>query len=127
MWQDILPDRYQGRLEAEGIFLRARVLGELCRNVGPVPENADSILVDEPIGLADTGEVDLADEVDDGRLLGVFVAAVHLELVDSVLVISLVREQQLATETHGCGRYGLAEVGLGVHEAVPRLSLASWS
>ncbi len=42
--------------------------------------------VDDAVLGVDAGEVDLADELDRGRLIGVFLAAVHFEAVDAVFV-----------------------------------------
>lgn len=86
---DVLPYREQRGLEAQGIFLWARVLGKLGSNAVPVAQNGDGILVHPTVARVHAWEVDLADEVDLGRLLGVVGAALHLELVDAVLVVSL--------------------------------------
>lgn len=57
----------------------------------PVPQIAtNGVLVDEARVLVDSREVDLSDEVDDWWLLGVLRAAHDLELVDSVLKVSLI-------------------------------------
>lgn len=42
--------------------------------------------IDDAILGVDAGEVDLADELDGGGLVGVFLAAVHFEAVDAVFV-----------------------------------------
>lgn len=41
------------------------------------------------ISGVDTWQIDLADELDGRRLVGIFVATVHLERVDAVLVNTL--------------------------------------
>lgn len=50
--------------------------------------------------MANTGKVDLADEVDNGGLFGVVGAALHLEFVDAVLVVALCRPMLV-----GCDGY----------------------
>lgn len=42
--------------------------------------------IDDAVLGVDAGEVDLADELDGGGLVGVFLAAVHLEAVDAIFV-----------------------------------------
>lgn len=86
---DLLPYRNQSSLEAEGVLLRSRVLGELGGDASPITENGNRVGVDLAVGLADSGEVDLADKVNNGGLLGVVGAALHLEFVDAILVVAL--------------------------------------
>lgn len=71
------PKLYQGRLHGVLAF--------------PVGETGELLGVDEAVARVDTGEVDLADEPDGRRLVGVLVAAVHLYRVDAVLVDGLPR------------------------------------
>ncbi len=85
----LLPDGNQRCFQAEGVLLRASVLSELGGDPAPVPENGDGVLIHLAVNRAHAGEVDLADEVDLGGLLGVVGAALHLEFVDSVFVVAL--------------------------------------
>lgn len=105
------------------VVLGPRVLGELGRDALPVPQDADGVLVDKAVLGADTGQVDLADEVDQGRLFRVVRSAVHLELVDAVLVVALGIEQAMVSfESGGIGLSELREGSLtcGGPQMVPR-------
>ena len=86
---DLLPYRNQSRLEAKGVLLRSRVLGELGGDASPIAKNGDRVGIDLAVVLVDSGEVDLADKVNDWRLLGVVGAALHLKFVDAILVVTL--------------------------------------
>lgn len=52
----------------------------------PLGEAGKLIGVDYAVARVDTRQVNLANELNGGRLIGVFVAAVHLDTVDAVLV-----------------------------------------
>jgi hypothetical protein len=61
----------------------------------PLGEAGQLARVDDTVVGVDTRKVDLADELDRRRLVGVFRTAVHLDTVDSVLVGGL-KQRQLA-------------------------------
>lgn len=96
----VFPYRDQGSLEAKGILFWARVLRQLVRDSLPVAQDSHVILVDLAIGLVNSREIDLADEVDHWRFPWVVGSAFHLELVDPVLVLTLFRNQQRSKVTH---------------------------
>lgn len=48
--------------------------------------------VDDAVARVDARQVHLADKLDSGRLIGVLLAAVHLDAVDAVLVYGLGKE-----------------------------------
>lgn len=119
-----LPDRNKSSLQTQRVFLGPWVLGQLGSNAGPVAENSHGVGVDLAVCWADTGQVDLADEVDDGWLLGVVWAALHLKFVDAVLVVSLWVVRQLAMMRW---RGGTACRRANIHEEGPRWYLSSGS
>jgi len=55
----------------------------------PLGETGQLVRVDDAVGWVDTGQVDLADELDRRRLVRVLGTAVHLDTVDAVLVDGL--------------------------------------
>lgn len=55
----------------------------------PLGEAGQLVGVDDAVGGVDTGQVDLADELDRRRLVRVLGTAVHLDTVDTVLVDGL--------------------------------------
>lgn len=61
----------------------------------PLGEAGQLARVDDTVVGVDTRKVDLADELDRRRLVGIFRTAVHLNAIDSVLVGGL-RWRQLA-------------------------------
>jgi hypothetical protein len=73
--------------------------------------------------LADTGEIDLADEVDNGGLFGIVGAALHLEFVDAVLVVALCRPMLVGCAGHDDNDEG----GSIVREGDPRWYRSSGS
>lgn len=100
----LLPYRNQGGLQSQRVFLRPRVLGQLLGDPAPIPEDADIVLVHLTVGWVNAGEVDHADEVDLGGLFRVVRAALHLELVDAVLVVALQREKSAEAGVAGSCR-----------------------
>lgn len=89
MYITALSNGNEGSLEAQGVLFRAGVSRKLGRDASPVAQDGDVVGIDAAVGLADTGKVDLANKVDNGRLFGVVGAALHLEFVDAVLVVTL--------------------------------------
>lgn len=57
----------------------------------PLGQTGELLGVDNAVPRVDTGQVDLADELDLGWLIGVVLAAVHLEAVNAVFVDGLQR------------------------------------
>jgi hypothetical protein len=55
----------------------------------PLGQAGKLFRVDDAVVGVDAGEVDLADELDGGGLVGIFFAAVHFQTVDAVLVCGL--------------------------------------
>jgi hypothetical protein len=62
----------------------------------PLGEAGQLLGVDDAVAGVDAGQVDLADELDGGRLIRVLVAAVHLDAIDSVLVDGMGRAEDRA-------------------------------
>jgi len=58
---------------------------------------------DLAISWVDTGQIDFADELDGRWLVGILVAAVHLQGVDSVLVDALEDSQSVFVHLRGRG------------------------
>jgi len=86
-----LPDGNQSCLETQRVFLGPRVLSQLRGDPGPVAQDGHGVVVQLAVVIADAGEVDLADKVDGRGFSGIVGAALHLELVDAVLVIAMGR------------------------------------
>lgn len=63
--------------------------GYLCGNRLPVAKSRNRTVVYTAVVWVNAWKVDLADEVNDGWLGGVFGSAVDSEFVDSVLVVAL--------------------------------------
>lgn len=89
----LLVYRDQRGFNAQGIMLflgsRSGVGGQLCGYRLPIAQGGNRTVVDTTVVWVDTGEIDLANEVDDRRLGRVFGAADNSEFVDAVLVVAL--------------------------------------
>lgn len=68
---------------------RSRVGGQLCSNYLPIAQGRNRTVVYTTVVWVNARKIDLADEVNNGWLGGVFGSAVDSEFVDSVLVVAL--------------------------------------